>query len=189
MGTGPLARAAGRQPTHPHRSLQAADRGPGRRPSYRPGGGVATRQLLPDRGTDSHGQAALARRLQPGVASSEQRPIGGASARVRYRAGNHLARGWTGGSRGPDGFRGGLPDCDRPQAGRIVGHSHHVAPGSHREPAARGCAGRRCADRARSSRRLGRADGRGSQEGSEEPNSGDRGHGASQPTHGQFVRR
>jgi len=30
MGAGPLARAAGRQRTNPHRSLQAADRGPGR---------------------------------------------------------------------------------------------------------------------------------------------------------------
>ena len=46
------------------------------------GRGMAARQLLSDRRTDSHGQATLAQGLQPGTAALAERPVGRASARV-----------------------------------------------------------------------------------------------------------
>ena len=46
------------------------------------GRGMAARQLLCDRRTDSHGQATLAEGLQPGAAALVERPIGRASAGV-----------------------------------------------------------------------------------------------------------
>jgi len=77
-------------------------------------------------------------------------------------------------------------DCA--QAGRIVGHSIMCA-GSHREPSARGVRESRRRASIATEPPCGRADGGGSQERSEEPDSGDRGHGAGQTRPWPVVRR
>ena len=155
-GAGPAPGAAGRERGRPDRGLQSADGGGQGEPPDHAGRRMAARQLLPDRRTDPHGQAAPAEGLQPGAAAPGQRPVGRASARVRHRPGDDLARRRTGGSGESQPLRGGLPDRHRPQAGRAVGHPDHAAPGADRESPARRGADRRRQDRPQPARTTGR---------------------------------
>jgi len=85
MGTGPAARALAdnqRILTEACKLLTAL----WRRPSHRPGGGNAARQLLPDQEQIRTGPAAPARGLQPGVASPEPWPIVGFRACTTSRS-------------------------------------------------------------------------------------------------------
>src|SRR3990172_5590365 len=171
----------------PDGSLQPADGGGQGEPPDCAGRGMAARQLLPDRRTDSHGQATLAEGVQPGTASFAFRPIGGTSARVRHRPGDDLARRWTGGPGNSRQLRGSLPDGHLPYVGRIVGHPDHAAPGADRESPTRWSADLRRHDRTKPRRPTGGTDDGDRGEGPEELHSGHRGHGGGGPADGELV--
>ena len=86
-------------------------------------------------------------------------------------------------------FRGRLPDGDAAQAGRIVGHTHHAAPGTDRKsaPGRSPDSGRH--DRPQPGRRLGEPDDGDRRKRPQEPDSGDCGHGALEPADGGLVCR
>ena len=137
-------------------SLRPADGGGHGQPPHHARRGMAARQFLPDRRADPHGQAAPAQGIQPRASAPGARAVRQASARLRPRVRGDLAWRRPGRRGEPFPFRGGLPDGDAAQAGRIVGHSHHAAPGADRESAPRRRPDRGRHDRPQPGRRRGR---------------------------------
>ncbi len=150
---------------------------------------MAARQFLPDRRADPHGKAALAQGVQPRASPTGGRPVRQTAACLRSRVRGD--RPWRRpGRRGePLPFRGGLSVGDAAQGGGVVGHSHHAAPGAHREPSARRRPDSGRHDRPQSGRCMGRPDGRHRRARSQESDSGDCGHGALEPADGELVCR
>ena len=150
---------------------------------------MAARQLLPHRGTDPHRTATPAARLQCRPTAPGQWAIGRAAARVRPHARDRVARRRPGRCRGTAPLHRRVPDGQRTEAGRAVGHSDHAAPRAGREPAPHQRAGGRCLRRARSGRHLGRPCDRGRRHRPQEPDPGAGRHGALEPAHELHLRR
>ena len=184
-----LLTQAGRERRHPGGSLRPADGGGHDQPPHHTRRGMAARQLLSDRGADPHGQAAPAQGIQPRASPPGGRTVGQTSACLRSRV--RSDRPWRRqGRRGePFPFRGGLPDGDAAQGGGVVGHSHHAATGAHRESSPRRRPDCDRHDRPEPGRCVGGPDGGNRRAGSQEPDSGDCGHGAIEPADGELVRR
>ena len=126
-----------RERRHPGRGVRPADGGGVRQSPHFARRGMAARQFLSDRGADSHGQAALAQRVQPRTPPPGARAVRLAAASLRPRVRGDLS--WRRqGRRGKfRPVRGGLSGRDAAQDGRAVGHSHHAAAGADRKSAPR----------------------------------------------------
>ena len=103
------------------------------------------------------------------------------------RVGADLTRRWTGGSGKPQQLRRRLPDGGRSDAGRIVGHPDHAAPGADRESPARWNPDRRRPDGPEPRRLLGGPYDGDRRKGPEEPDPCDRGYGAVRAADGGSV--
>ena len=122
------AAATGRERGDPAGSARPADGGSDGEPADRARGGMARRQLLPDRRADPHGEAASAQRLQPRTAAAGARTVRRAAARLRPRVRGDRARRRPDRRRRPVPLRRRVPDGGAARAGRAVGHSDHAAP-------------------------------------------------------------
>ena len=134
-------------------------------------------------------QAAPAQGLQPRAAAPARRAVGRPAARLRHRARSDLARRRPGRRGKPAALRRRLPERRAADAGRAVGDPDHAAPGADREPAPRRRAHRRQHRRAQPAPTPGPTDDRDRRARSEEPDPGDRGHGALEPADGELLRR